>query len=330
MFDQTTATRLIVATILVGLLTGSLWLKRDWRVFGSTASISHTDVTAPAAPELATGAWINSEPLTIRGLKGRVVLVEFWTFGCYNCRNTLPFVKRVYEKYSSKGLTVIGVHSPEFDAEKKTETVRREVASLGISYPVVTDNDYANWNAYNVNAWPTIFLLDKSGKIRWTHVGEGAYDEAEQLIQKLLNENESKANKQENEMTEKIVKSEEEWRKELSPEQYQVLRQAGTERAFTGVYWDNHEKGTYYCAACNLKLFSSDTKFESGSGWPSFFAPVTEANVDRETDNTHGMVRTEVKCRRCGSHLGHVFDDGPEPTGLRYCMNSVSLKFVKE
>ena len=333
MFDQTTATRLIVAMILVGLLTGSVWLKRDWRVFGSTTSINHTDATALAAPELATGAWINSEPLTIRSLKGRVVLIEFWTFGCYNCRNTLPFVKRVYEKYSSKGLTIIGVHSPEFEAEKKIETVRSEVASLGIRYPVVTDNEYANWNAYNVNAWPTIFVLDKSGKIRWTHIGEGAYDEAEKLIQNLLDEKELKANKTENEMPEKIekiVKSDEQWRKELSPEQYQVLRQAGTERAFTGVYWDNHEKGTYYCAACNLKLFSSDTKFESGSGWPSFFAPVAEANVDRETDSTHGMVRTEVKCRRCGSHLGHVFDDGPAPTGLRYCMNSVSLKFVKE
>ena len=330
MFDQTTATRLIVATILVGLLTGSLWFKKDWRTFGSTISTFSTDATAAAAPELSSGAWINSEPLTIRSLKGRVVLLEFWTFGCYNCRNTLPFVKRMHERYSTKGLTVIGVHSPEFDTEKKIETVRREVASLGISYPVVTDNDYASWNAYNVNAWPTTFLLDKSGKIRWTHVGEGSYDEAEQLIQKLLNENESKANKQENEMPEKIVKSEEEWRKELTPEQYQVLRQAGTERAFTGVYWDNHEKGTYYCAACNLKLFSSETKFESGSGWPSFFAPIVEANVDRETDSTHGMLRTEVKCRRCGSHLGHVFDDGPEPTGLRYCMNSVSLKFVKE
>jgi peptide-methionine (R)-S-oxide reductase len=329
MFDQTTATRLIVATIVVGLLTGSLWLKRDWRANGS----SRLDITTVAAPELASGAWINSDPLTLASLKGRVVVLEFWTFGCYNCRNTLPFVKRWHEKYSSNGLTVIGVHSPEFETEKKIETVRSEVASLGIRYPVVTDNDYATWNAYNVNAWPTIFLLDKSGKIRWTHVGEGAYDEAEQLIQKLINENGSKTNKQENEMAEKIekiVKSEDEWRKELSPEQYEVLRKAGTERAFTGVYWDNHEKGTYYCAACNLKLFSSDTKFDSGSGWPSFFAPIAEANVDREADNTYGMVRTEVRCRRCGSHLGHVFDDGPAPTGLRYCMNSVSLKFVKE
>lgn len=131
-------------------------------------------------------------------------------------------------------------------------------------------------------------------------------------------------------MPEKINKTEAEWRKELTPEQYHVLREAGTERAFTGVYWDNHEKGTYYCAACGLELFSSDTKFDSGTGWPSFFQPISKVNVEEDTDNTLGMVRTEVRCNRCGSHLGHVFDDGPQPTGLRYCMNSVSLKFVKK
>jgi peptide-methionine (R)-S-oxide reductase len=131
-------------------------------------------------------------------------------------------------------------------------------------------------------------------------------------------------------MTDKIEKTDAEWRKELSADQYYVLRQAGTERAFTGAYWDNHEKGTYYCAACRLALFSSDTKFDSGTGWPSFYAPITKANVTEETDRSAGMVRTEVKCRRCGSHLGHVSADGPPPTDLRYCMNSLALKFEKE
>ena len=130
-------------------------------------------------------------------------------------------------------------------------------------------------------------------------------------------------------MTDKIDKTDEEWRLELSPERYHVLREGGTERAFTGVFWDNHEPGKYSCAACGQELFDSNTKFESGSGWPSFFAPISKDSVDEESDSSHGMIRTEVKCGRCGSHLGHVFRDGPRPTGLRYCMNSAALDFDK-
>src|SRR6266705_4377154 len=144
--------------------------------------------TNPMAPEFAPGTWINSERLTLKSLRGRVVLVEFWTFGCYNCRNTLPYVKRWHERYSDKGLTIVGVHSPELTGERNIDNVRQEVVSLGLKYPVVTDNDYETWKAYNVAAWPTIFVLDKTGRIRWMHVGEGSYDEAEQTIQKLLAE----------------------------------------------------------------------------------------------------------------------------------------------
>jgi len=128
-------------------------------------------------------------------------------------------------------------------------------------------------------------------------------------------------------MAEKVTKSEDEWRRALTPEQFAVCRQKGTERAFTGKYWDHHEPGVYRCSACGAERFSSDAKFDSGTGWPSFCQPLDAGNIHTVEDTSHGMRRTEVMCGACGSHLGHVFDDGPRPTGLRYCLNSVSLDF---
>ena len=128
-------------------------------------------------------------------------------------------------------------------------------------------------------------------------------------------------------MVDKIRRSEEEWKKELSPEQYRILRQKGTEPAFTGELYDNKETGVYRCAACGEELFSSDKKNDSGSGWPSFYLPISDDKIEEKSDGSLFMSRTEIICAKCGGHLGHVFDDGPEPTGLRYCVNSASLKF---
>ncbi len=170
-----------------------------------------------------------------------------------------------------------------------------------------------------------IFLVGIMGIIIWSMI-KPTYPTKENL-NKHYNEIDSLKSK-DKPMDEKIIKTEEEWKKELTPEEYRILRQKGTERAFTGKYWDHHELGTYVCAGCGTELFESDTKFESGCGWPSYFQPIDSSRIVYNEDRSYGMVRTEVMCAKCDGHLGHVFDDGPPPTGLRYCINSGSMKFI--
>lgn len=172
-----------------------------------------------------------------------------------------------------------------------------------------------------------VFLLIISLAGLWVYSNSADYTALAKI--KNISELDSTKHKGDN-MNEKVIKTDEEWKKELTPEEYRILREKGTERAFTGKYWDHHELGTYICAACSTALFESNTKFDSGCGWPSYFEPIDKNNILYIEDKSHGMVRTEVICAKCGGHLGHVFDDGPPPTGLRYCINSGSMKFIKK
>lgn len=303
--------------------------------------------SAPVPPALVGKSWLNTpggKPISLADRRGEVTIVQFWTFGCSNCLANLPAYEHLQKQFAGRGVEIIGVHTPETDHERDPANVARRVKALHITHPVLLDASGENWNRWRQQFWPTFYVLDRAGRVRFKWEGElnyngaGGEKKAAALIENLLREPKPASLRAQSPAAfqlvsdekpaakgvGRVVKTEAQWKKILTPAQFSVLRQEGTEAPFSGDFHPKKQAGTWNCAACNLELFRSNTQFDSGTGWPSFWQPIS-GHVTQSTD-ADGE-RAEIKCARCGGHLGHVFDDGPKPTGLRYCMNSVAMKF---